>query len=57
VERCSSVVTFVFGHRDALRLAGMLGISQGVPSDGRGVPDWLRSAGVSAREFSMSVNA
>ena len=30
---------------------------QGVPSEGRGVPGWLRSAGGPARDFSMSVNA
>jgi hypothetical protein len=47
----------VLGQRAALRLTGMLGCFKGRPRDGKGVPGRLRSAGVSAREFSMSVNA
>jgi len=39
-----------------LRLARVIFIGNfpSVPSDGRGVPGWLRSAGVSAGEFSTS---
>ena len=31
-EECSTVVTVVLSHRDALRLTGMLGFPQGLPS-------------------------